>query len=653
GVVGSIVVSAGSLIAPGHIRARAQLAWADIGDETRAIWQRRGSAAGQLGLTKQAFGVLADQLQTALNIEDMVANYLLGELAMEGDFAFATSPGAAGLVHSLRKDRVVASIVSELDDDIGGAQTVLTDYLQRTVDLADAHQIPEVVAALLTPSLPRRVVEVDMAFSASGLLGQHATVVSGTLTGRVDEIAAQVHHHIREVMPAHKAFGRARRTALAGLRRKLRIDDLEPRVPEGFVRNQLIDKVYLPLIGDNLARQIGTVEDRTGSRSGLLMLLSPPGYGKTTLVEYLADRLGMALVKVSGPGLGHDVTSLDPAQATSATAAREIDRINMAFAVGTNVILYLDDIQHTSPEFLQRFISLCDGQRRIEGVWNGESRTFDLRGKRFAVIMAGNPYTESGQRFQIPDMLANRADTYNLGDVVGGNDELFARSYLENALTSHPVLAQLAGSAPEDFNAFLRATEGEPLSESTLAGSYSSAEINEMVATLGHLRQVQETVLKVNRQYIASAATDDAYRTEPPFLLQGSYRNMVRLASKLVPAMNSGEVEALLDDHYVAESQALTGAAEANLLKLAELRGQLNEETRVRWAEIKATFARKQRLGGGDADPVTRVVAAIESVSEALQLQDPLAARAIDLLASTANDQKGGRSGAPEKGSTG
>ncbi len=639
-VVGPLIVAAGSLVAPGRLRAEAQMAWEGTDEETRATWLRRGNAAGHLGLSAPAFADLAAELRTTLEIEPAVASYLLTELTVEAEFAFATSPAATGLVQSLRKNPVVASIVSDLSGDLHGAHAVLTDYLNRVIEVAETHLIPEVVATLLTPGLPRRVVEVDLGFTISGLLGQHTTVSSGTLTGRVDNISAQVRHHVGEVMPAHKVFGRARRAALAELRRKLRIDDLEPQVAEGFVRNQLIDKVYLPLIGDNLARQIGTVEDRTGARSGLLMLLSPPGYGKTTLVEYLADRLGMALVKVSGPGLGHDVTSLDPAQAASATAAREIDRINMAFAVGTNVILYLDDIQHTNPEFLQRFISLCDGQRRVEGVWNGESRTFDLRGKRFAVIMAGNPYTESGQRFQIPDMLANRADTYNLGDVVGGNDEVFARSYLENALTSNPVLAPLAGSTPEDFNAFLRAAGGEPLSESALGGSYSSAEINEMVAALRHLRQVQETVLKVNRQYIASAATDDAYRTEPPFLLQGSYRNMARLASKIVPAMNAGEVEALLDDHYIAESQALTGAAEANLLKLAELRGQLQGEQSERWAEIKATFARKQRLGGGDTDPVTRVVAAIDSVSEALQLQDPLAARAIDLLASTANSQK-------------
>ena len=41
----------------------------------------------------------------------------------------------------------------------------------------------------------------------------------------------------------------------------------------------------------------------------------------------------------------------------------------------------------------QKFISLCDGTRRIEGVWRGRTRTYDLRGRKFCVVMAGNPYT--------------------------------------------------------------------------------------------------------------------------------------------------------------------------------------------------------------------------------------------------------------------
>ncbi|MGC4094122.1 MAG: hypothetical protein QM756_40670 [Polyangiaceae bacterium] len=75
---------------------------------------------------------------------------------------------------------------------------------------------------------------------------------------------------------------------------------------------------------------------------------------------------------------------MDPSEAPNATARQEVDKINLALEMGNNVMLYLDDIQHTSPELLQKFISLCDAQRRIEGVWHGKTRTYDLRGKKFA-----------------------------------------------------------------------------------------------------------------------------------------------------------------------------------------------------------------------------------------------------------------------------
>src|SRR5690606_28210232 len=118
-------------------------------------------------------------------------------------------------------------------------------------------------------------------------------------------------------------------------------------------------------------------------------------------------------------------------------------------------------------------ISLCDAQRRIEGVWKERSRTYDLRGKRFCIVMAGNPYTESGERFKIPDMLANRADTYNLGDILSGKDDLFALSYIENALTSNPVLAPLAARDPADVYLLVRMAQGEPIPASELSHDYS------------------------------------------------------------------------------------------------------------------------------------------------------------------------------------
>ncbi len=202
------------------------------------------------------------------------------------------------------------------------------------------------------------------------------------------------------------------------------MDDFKPNVLTSFVRNKLIDKVYLPLVGDNLAKQMGVVgDDKRTDLMGLLLLVSPPGYGKTTLMEYIANRLGFIMVKVNGPSLGHEVTSLDPAKASHSSAREELRKLNLALKMGNNIMLYVDDIQHCNPEFLQKFISLCDGQRKIEGVYNDVGQTYDLRGKKIAVVMAGNPYTESGDKFKIPDMLANRADVYNLGDMLRENEK--------------------------------------------------------------------------------------------------------------------------------------------------------------------------------------------------------------------------------------
>jgi hypothetical protein len=196
----------------------------------------------------------------------------------------------------------------------------------------------------------------------------------------------------------------------------------------------LIDEVYLPLIGDNLAKQIGTVgEGKRTDRMGLLLLISPPGYGKTTLMEYVADRLGLVFVKVNGPALGHEVHFARSGAGAGCGARQELEKLNLALEMGNNVMLYVDDIQHTHPEFLQKFISLCDGTRRIEGVWKGRGAHLRPARQAFCVVMAGNPYTESGEVFKIPDMLANRADVYNLGDVLGGREALFALSYIENA----------------------------------------------------------------------------------------------------------------------------------------------------------------------------------------------------------------------------
>ncbi|WP_282780968.1 MULTISPECIES: DNA repair ATPase [unclassified Nocardia] len=491
----------------------------------------------------------------------------------------------------------------------------LTAYLDRSAaDPAERAVLPEAVAIELCGSaLPRYDSAAALTATVGGLLGTHPRITGRELRFRLDELLARCGRFHRERVPGFRAYLRRRTELVAAERERLRLAEYHPRALSGFVRNRLIDEVYLPLIGDNLAKQLGVAGDADRvDRSGLLLLISPPGYGKTTLMEYVAARLGLVLVKVNGPALGHEVTSIDPEQAPHATARQELEKINFALELGNNVLLYLDDIQHTSPELLQKFISLCDGQRRMEGVWEGRTRTYDLRGKRFAVCMAGNPYTEQGKRFRIPDMLANRADVWNLGDVLSGRDEQFALSYLENALTSNSVLAPLSSRDRGDLEILVRLARGDRTATADgLAHPYPAAELAEITAVLGKLLRVQEVVLAVNRAYIASAATADAARTEPPFQLQGSYRNMNALAERVVPVMNDRELEALIDDHYLGEAQTLAAATEANLLKLAELRGTLTPDQARRWTEVKSAYLREQALGGAEDDPLVRAIGAL------------------------------------------
>ncbi|MGB5877089.1 MAG: DNA repair ATPase [Psychrobacter nivimaris] len=464
-------------------------------------------------------------------------------------------------------------------------------------------------------SFARHTGKVSLEIQVNNLLGEHTRIHQQTLTFAVDDFLNRLHHHDTQVIPDYRRYLAMRSEILHTSKETLRLDEFMPRPLSSFVRNRLINESYLPLIGDNLAKQMGTVgEDKRTDLMGILMMISPPGYGKTTLMEYVANRLGLIFMKINCPSLGHDVTSLDPEKAPNATAREELNKINLAFEMGNNVMLYLDDIQHTHAEFLQKFISLGDGTRRIDGVWQGKTKTYDMRGKKFCVVMAGNPYTESGEAFKVPDMLANRADIYNLGDIMSGMEDIFALSYIENSLTSNSVLAPLANRDLSDVHRLIKMakTDNANLAQaqsSDLTYPYSTSEINEIIAILRHMFRVQAVILDVNQAYIASASQDDKYRVEPIFKLQGSYRNMNKMTEKLSAVMNENELNQLIDDHYLGESQLLTQGAESNLLKLGEMRGILTEAEKERWAQIKADFLRNKAMGGEDSDTGARIVA--------------------------------------------
>ncbi|WP_371658265.1 DNA repair ATPase [Streptomyces sp. NBC_00280] len=629
------------------VRATAQLFWAHgTTPEERESWTRR---AVSLARARDTFGpapAIADlraELAEAIGTQAAAA-YLFEELT-SGPDGFVISAGTRTLLDKFR--RTVGT--SAYDDDLAAVGNLaarkqlveawLFAYVASTGTDLTPDDLAEAVAAELCPDLARYDSGAPLTGTVEGLLGVHPRITDRSLPLRVDEFLARTHTFRTYDVPAHRAYQRRRTELVAAEHGRLRLDEYRPRTMSAFVRSRLIDEVYLPLIGDSLAKQLGTTGDtKRTDTGGLLLLISPPGYGKTTLMEYVADRLGLILVKINGPALGHAVTSLDPAEAPNATARREVEKINFALETGNNTLLYLDDIQHTSPELLQKFIPLCDATRRMEGVRDGEPRTHDLRGKRFAVCMAGNPYTESGARFRVPDMLANRADVWNLGDVLAGKQNAFALSFIENALTANPVLAPLAGRDRADLDVLVRLAEGDTTARADrLTHSLASGEVEHILAVLRHLLTARATVMAVNAAYIASAAQTDATRTEPPFQLQGSYRNMNKIVQRIQPVMNDAELAALIDDHYRAEAQTLTTGAEANLLKLAELRGTLTDGQAARWAELKAAYVRVQTLGGPDNDPLTRAVAALGLLADRMAAVETAINRAVDPRRPTAN----------------
>jgi hypothetical protein len=573
-----------------------------------------------------------DQAQRLHTLCQQSAAYLVRQLAAErGADAWVVSGAGDDLAAALQRELDHGGRLQAWRHDLDAAAAPERWRLARqwARAYAGAHA-PQVLAwaddAASSIALPAARLRVNASLDRpiNGLLGEHPRIADGSFVLNLNDFWRRFLHHQTHDLPAYEALQAWRHEVLSAEKARLRLGQFQAKPLSSFVRNRLIDEVYLPLVGDNLAKQIGAAGDQARTdRMGLLLLISPPGYGKTTLMEYVADRLGLIFVRINCPALGHNVTAIDPAAAPNSAARQELEKLNLGLAMGNNVMLYLDDIQHTNPEFLQKFIALADGTRRIEGVIDGETHSHDLRGKRFALVMAGNPYTESGDVFKIPDMLANRADIYNLGDVLSGREDLFALSYIENCLTASPVLLPLASRDPKDVQLLAQRAAGADVPQSSFAHGYSSVELEELTALMQRLFRARDLLLKVNLAYIESAAQHDAYRTEPPFKLQGSYRNMTKLAAKITPLMRNEELDSLLRDHYRGEAQTLTTGAEENLLKLAHLLGTPTDAERLRLRDICEEYVRRRKLGGDDTDGSTRIASTLLDVARAVETLKP------------------------------
>ncbi len=561
---------------------------------------------------------------------DEAAEYLFYEMS-RGD-SFILSKGAktlfADFQNYLKKNRIgknFESSVKPLSKNPQQAYSLIKNWLKAFVTETGKKNLSEYInecgIILLAGSTEgKKYIDNTVKFELEDMKGVHPLIQDNKYEFDYNAYMQKLRHYEQVVVPKFESYNAMKKELQVEASEELRLNEFKPRVLSSFVRNKLIDKVYLPLIGNNLAKQIGAEgEGKRTDLMGMLLLISPPGYGKTTLMEYLASRLGIIFMKINGPSIGHSITSLDPSEASNAAAREELEKLNLAFEMGDNVMIYLDDIQHCNPEFLQKFISLCDAQRKIEGVYKGKSKTYDFRGKKVCVVMAGNPYTESGEKFRIPDMLANRADIYNIGDIIGDSDDEFKLSYIENSLTSNPVLSKIASKSQNDLYTLIQMALTGKKDGLEFESNHSPEEVNEYVNVLKKLIMVRNIILKVNTEYIRSAAQADDYRTEPPFKLQGSYRDMNKIAEKVLPVMNDKEMETLMLTHYQNEAQTLTTGAEANMLKFKELYEVITKEEKSRWEDIKESFCRNNKMRSmGEDSQAAHLIMQMEEIAKGL-----------------------------------
>ena len=623
------------------IRIASQWLWNNIlNKESQAIYAKRLQGAGLLlsvfKNTQEFDGVKEDLLSEIKLLPDFfdlskndhfeIRDYLFGVVASNRNFVNSIESVDLNqeFLHFLNSKSLLEGFrLGILNDSValGDRFLLCWSWLKEFVKhqkISDAYCVEVAYQILMEVNVAKAVGNSKTSVILSDLKGTHDSFQKD-----FDLDFHQISETYRQFKSYNQVdyikFSKLKKELLHSFKEDYKLDSFKPRVMSSFVRNRLIDNVYLSLIGANLTKQLGgTGKNKRTDLMGLLLLISPPGYGKTTLMEYVASRLGLTFMKINGPSIGHNVTSIDPQAAPDATSREELEKLNFSFELGDNVMIYLDDIQHCNPEFLQKFISLCDAQRKIEGVYKGKTKTYDFRGKKVAVVMAGNPYTESGDKFQIPDMLANRADIYNLGDVIGDSLEDFKISYLENAISSNRSISFLRNKPKEDLYKIIHsASRGQELVEG-LSSNISNDQIADSLNVIKHLIAIQEVILKVNENYILSAGISEAYRTEPAFKLQGSYRNMNKITEKVAPLMTSKEVSVLINSHYENECQTLTSDAEANLLKYYELTNQLTEESKKRWENIKSVFKQNNELKSAGGDQIGAAIIQLQTLNKTI-----------------------------------
>ncbi|MCA3015032.1 MAG: DNA repair ATPase, partial [Myxococcaceae bacterium] len=257
--------SAGLLRYDAWPRALATLGWAGLkADTEKKVLQRRAQSlgrlvaqyghapeferlAGELAAHLAAFAKGA-ALEASAGDVALAGRYLAEELARP-QVRFVVSQDAETLREALLSSLEIAGTRRAFDDDLRAVEDA-AERFKLTRAWLDAHVAKMgQVAALAGPVLEaaglfaveERVLsrEVSAALAATevtGLLGNHPRIQGQRLSLRLDEFERRLSRFVEERLPAYQAFRQKVREVLEHERKRLRLDELKPKVLSSFVR---------------------------------------------------------------------------------------------------------------------------------------------------------------------------------------------------------------------------------------------------------------------------------------------------------------------------------------------------------------------------------------------------------------------------------
>ena len=92
---------------------------------------------------------------------------------------------------------------------------------------------------------------VKVAIDVDGLIGSHRTIEGGKYHLHYNRFVDKMRRFDENDVPIFEKYQQLKHKLVEAKRDQMRLAEFKPKVMSSFVRNKLLNNVYLPMIGDN------------------------------------------------------------------------------------------------------------------------------------------------------------------------------------------------------------------------------------------------------------------------------------------------------------------------------------------------------------------------------------------------------------------